>query len=54
MSSIDEDETHEVYRFDGTQVAVIHTGLDIAEARARGAYLAGRLLRKRASLTPHA
>lgn len=45
---------------------MIHTGLDIAEARARGAYLAGRidviefeaeidrLLRKRASLTPHA
>lgn len=63
---IDEDHTDEVVRFDGTIVAVLYTGLDFAMARARGAYVQGRidveqfeaevdrLLHKRAAIAPHA
>lgn len=62
QTSLDESEAQEIVRMDGALVAVIHTGLQMAEARVRGAYIQGRIdvdefeaeieriLRKRASL----
>lgn len=66
QTDIDEAETDEIVRMDGTLVAVIHVGLDLAWMRARIDYLQGRIdveqfeakvdriLHKRAALAPHA
>lgn len=61
----DEDEVVEIVRFSG-DVSLTYVGLDLAQVRARSAYLQGRIsveefedeidriLRKRAALHPHA